>query len=109
MQIDEASCRISSIAPLVARSIVVRLEPFHIQWTKIFLRRLTGPTRRRQNAAHREMSTSPPPASGHDDRLASGSTDPPARKAEVRAAGRGGVAILGAKLYFVLIGLVQQI
>jgi len=46
-----------------------------------------------------------PPAPGGPSSAQLGASRP----SEVQGAGRGGLAILGAKLYFVLIGLVQQI
>jgi stage V sporulation protein B len=79
-------------------------------------KRLTRTTRERQNAAHLRMSWPPPPspAPGPDDDSQARPADEQhvgakRRAAEASAAGRGGVAILGAKLYFVLIGLVQQV
>ncbi len=55
------------------------------------------------------MSLPSPPDAGPGQSPADAKAIPPVRSAEVSAAGRGGIAILGAKLYFVLIGLVQQI
>jgi len=65
---------------------------------------LTALADERQNAA-RPMNL-PPPSSSEPS---ASPTAPPRQEVSAKSAGRGGVAILGAKVYFVLIGLVQQI